>query len=63
LRAGLAHAVVGRVAGHFVEGAGGVGDHEHFELFFQGRQRREGHAHLGHHAGDDQLLLAGGFTP
>ncbi|MNZ35307.1 hypothetical protein D3C78_527040 [compost metagenome] len=52
---------MGGVAGHGIEGAGGIGHHEHLELFFQCRQRRERHTHLGHYTGDDQLLLAGGL--
>ncbi|MNE59397.1 hypothetical protein D3C80_1544860 [compost metagenome] len=61
LRAGGFHPAPGRITGQFVEGTGGIGDHEHIEAFFQGRQCREGHANLGHHTGDDQLLLAGGL--
>ncbi|MNP35584.1 hypothetical protein D3C76_1289230 [compost metagenome] len=61
LRTGLAHAVMGGIAGHGVEGTGGVGHHEHIKLFFQGRQGREGNTHFRHDAGDDQLLLAGGL--
>lgn len=61
LRTGLAHAVVGGVAGHGVEGAGGISHHEHIKLFFQGRQGRESNTHFSHDAGDDQLLLAGGL--
>ncbi|MNH12859.1 hypothetical protein D3C79_724130 [compost metagenome] len=52
---------MGGVAGHGVEGTGGISDHEHVELFFQGRQGRESYAHFSHNAGDDQLLLASGL--
>ncbi|MNT42762.1 hypothetical protein D3C72_1791960 [compost metagenome] len=45
----------------FVEGAGSIGDYEHFETFVQGRQRREGHAHFGDDTGDNQLFATGGF--
>lgn len=62
LRAGGFHAAPGRLTRQLIEGAGGVGHHKDLKAFIERRQRRECHAHFGHHAGDDQLLTAGGFT-
>ncbi len=54
----LGHAHPGRLLHGFVEGARSIGHHEHFKTFCQRRQGRERYAHIGHHAGDNQLLAA-----
>ena len=52
------HPHQGGVADRLVERARGVRDDEDLVALLEGRQGRERHADVGHHAGDDELLAA-----
>lgn len=62
LTSGCGHTCPGRVAGGFVEGAGGIGNDKYFVTRLTGGEGGEGHADFSHNPGDDELFFAGGFN-